>query len=244
MQVYAWMEFQLLISGVLVTEVFDSAPNQTNKTKGQAQGNLSRVTTSNRHTQNKTKTATQHDNFDLNNIDCVPSNAKFFRCGAMPYIFDDNEAVIKMIIKGRSPTMRHVSRNHRVPLDWLFDRMNMDPSIQIKYVDTKHQLADILTKRNFTRDEWNNLLYLFKNQPFQLSLLRSEFQLDQLHQNDGEKDARAERREQDRGKVKADDEPGLACLDKFFDCAESDRVEKPGDTQSTLSNRLVKCKET
>ena len=56
--------------------------------------------------------------------------------------------------------MRHVSRTHRVVLDWLFDRINLDPKIQIKYVDTKHQLADILTKRNFTRDEWNNLLHL------------------------------------------------------------------------------------
>ena len=33
--------------------------------------------------------------------------------------------------------------------------------IQIRYIDTKHQLADILTKGNFTRDEWNNLLHLF-----------------------------------------------------------------------------------
>ena len=32
--------------------------------------------------------------------------------------------------------------------------------IQIRYIDTKHQLADILTKGNFTRDEWNNLLHL------------------------------------------------------------------------------------
>ena len=56
------------------------------------------------------------------------------------------EAVIKMIIKGRSPTMRHVSRSHRVALDWLFDRINLDPKIQIKYIDTKNQLADILTK--------------------------------------------------------------------------------------------------
>ena len=30
------------------------------------------------------------------------------------YAFEDNQAVIKMIIKGRSPTMRHVSRTHRV----------------------------------------------------------------------------------------------------------------------------------
>ena len=32
---------------------------------------------------------------------------------------------------------------------------------QIRYTDTEHQLADILTKGNFTRDERNNLLPLF-----------------------------------------------------------------------------------
>ena len=64
--------------------------------------------------------------------------------------FEYSEAVIKMIIKGRSPTMRHVSRNHRVALDWLFDRSNLEPKIQIKYVDTKNQLADMLTKESFT----------------------------------------------------------------------------------------------
>ena len=57
--------------------------------------------------------------------------------------------------------MRRVSRTHRVALDWLFDRSNLDPQIQIKYVDTKKELADILTKGNFTRDEWNHLLRLF-----------------------------------------------------------------------------------
>ena len=57
--------------------------------------------------------------------------------------------------------MRHVSRTHRVALDWLLDRINLDSKIQIKYVDTKNQLADILTKGSFTRDEWNHLLYLF-----------------------------------------------------------------------------------
>ena len=57
--------------------------------------------------------------------------------------------------------MRHVSRTHRVALDWLFDRINLDPKIQIKYIDTKNQLADILTKGSFTRDEWKHLLNLF-----------------------------------------------------------------------------------
>ena len=66
-----------------------------------------------------------------------------------------------VILHGRSPTMRHVSRTHRVALDWLFDRINLDPRIQIKYVDTKNQLADNLTNGSFTRDEWNRLLCLF-----------------------------------------------------------------------------------
>ena len=38
----------------------------------------------------------------------------------------------------------------RVALDWLFDRINLDSKIQIKYIHTKNQLADILTKGNFT----------------------------------------------------------------------------------------------
>ena len=62
--------------------------------------------------------------------------------------------------------MRHVSRTHRVALDWLFDRINLDPKIQIKYIDTKNQLADILTKGNFTHGEWNHLLTLFNNSDF------------------------------------------------------------------------------
>ena len=71
-----------------------------------------------------------------------------------------------MIIKGRSPTMRHVTRTHRIALDWLFDRINLDSKIQIKYIDTKNQLADILTKGNFTLDEWNHLLCLFNVRHF------------------------------------------------------------------------------
>ena len=97
----------------------------------------------------------------LDNVDFVPSKVPFSHQEALLYVFEDNEAVIKMIIKGRSHTMRHVSRTHRVALDWLFDRINLGPRSKIKYIDTKNQLADILTKGNFTRDEWNHLLCLF-----------------------------------------------------------------------------------
>ena len=97
----------------------------------------------------------------MKDIDSVPSKVQSARQEALLYVFEDNEAVIKLIIKGRSPLMGHVSRTHRVALDWLFDRINQDPKIQIKYIDTKSQLADILTKGSFTRDEWNHLLCLF-----------------------------------------------------------------------------------
>ena len=102
-----------------------------------------------------------HNKIDvMKDIDAVLSNVQSARQEALLYAFEDNEAVIMMIIEGRSPTMRHVSRTHRVALDWLFDRINLDPKIQIKYIDTKNQLADILTKGNFTRDERNHLLNL------------------------------------------------------------------------------------
>ena len=94
---------------------------------------------------------------DLDNVDFLSSNVNSSRQEALLCVFEDNEAVNKMIIKGRSPTMRHVSRTHRVALDWLFDRINLDPNIQIEYIETKNQLADILKKGNFTRDEWNHL---------------------------------------------------------------------------------------
>ena len=108
------------------------------------------------HTIHKRKQSQRAIN-DLDTIDFLPSNVQSSHQEALLYVFEDNEAVIKMIIKGRSPTMRHVSRTHRVALDWLFDRINLDSRIQIKYIDTTKQLADILTKGNFTGDEWNHL---------------------------------------------------------------------------------------
>ena len=90
--------------------------------------------------------------------------------------------------------MRHVSRTHRVALDWLFDRINLDPKIQIKYIDTKNQLADILTRGNFTRDEWNHLLCVFNISHFSSTVCS---------------DTMAKRSQQDSGKerVKAKSRP-------------------------------------
>ena len=127
-----------------------------------------------------------HNKIDvMKDIDVVPSNVQSSRQEALLYLFEDNEAVIKMIIKGRSPTMRHVSRTQRVALDWLFDRINLNSKIQIKYIDTKNQLADILTKGNFTRDEWNHLLSLFNISHFS-STVCSAAMAKRIQQESGE----------------------------------------------------------
>ena len=117
------------------------------------------------HTNHKHKQSQRVINY-LDNVDFIPSNVNSSHQEALLYAFEDNEAVIKMIIKGRRQTMRHVSRTHRVALDWLFESNQFGPVIQIKYIDTKNQLADILTKGNFTRDEWNHLFCLFNNSHF------------------------------------------------------------------------------
>ena len=102
----------------------------------------------------------------LDKVALVPPNVQSSHQESLLHVFEGNGAVIKMINKGRCPTMRHVSRTHRVALDLLFDRVNLDSKFQIKYIDTKNQLADILTNGNFTRDEWNHHLYLFNKSHF------------------------------------------------------------------------------
>ena len=89
--------------------------------------------------------------------------------------------------------MRHVSRTHRVALDWLLDRLNLDSKIQIKCIDTKSQLADILTKGNFTRDEWNHLLSFCNISHFS-STVCSETMAKRLQQESGEERVTAKSR--------------------------------------------------
>ena len=165
---------------------------------------------------------------DLNNVDFISSNVNSSRKEALLYIFEDNEAVIQMIIKGRSPTMRHVSRTLRVALDWLFDRTNLDTKTQIKHIDTKNQFADILTEGNFTRDEWNHLLCLFNISHFFSSINNLE--------------AMSKRRPEDAGeeRVTAKSKPMMNLVSRYS--ARDPNVlaltasESPGKTRSESQN--------
>lgn len=93
----------------------------------------------------------------LSNVDYVPPSLPPLDGQGKLIVLEDNDAVIKMTVKGRSPNLRHVPRTHRVDLDWLFERIREDPGISIRYVGTKTQIADFLTKGQFTAIQWNSL---------------------------------------------------------------------------------------
>ena len=98
----------------------------------------------------------------VRDIDFVPPSAALSSGMSKLFLFEDNEAVIKMCLKGRSPNLRHISRTHRVDLDWLIERIKVDPGIQMKFVGTNQQLADMLTKASFTIQKWNDMLKCIK----------------------------------------------------------------------------------
>ena len=74
-------------------------------------------------------------------------------------IMEDNEAVIKILIKGRSNALRHLHRTHRINIDWLFEIIKQE-NIIIRYVNTKYQLADICTKAFTAAGDWDRLMSL------------------------------------------------------------------------------------
>ena len=72
-----------------------------------------------------------------------------------------------MIIKV-SRTVRHVSRTDRVAFDWLFDKTIWIVKLKSKTSIQKKQLADMLTTRNFARDEKSHVLHLFNIMSFSM----------------------------------------------------------------------------
>ena len=134
----------LRLDGLLALELWDLIVSVL--------GNVSRVSVgSGKPESDVHKRQKSHNKIDeVKDIDLVPSTVQSANREALLYVFEDNEAVIKMIMKGRSPTMRHDSRTHRVALDWLFDRNNLDSKIQIKC--NRHQKP---TRRHLDKGEFH-----------------------------------------------------------------------------------------
>ena len=118
-----------------------------------AKGNLTRPS-GKRH-------SLSHSKDDISMVDHVSSSIPESSFRARRCIFEDSDAVIRKIIKGRSRNLRHESRTHRVDLDWLCERTNLDSAISIRHVRTTEQVADILTNNPCTTVQWQSLIRLF-----------------------------------------------------------------------------------
>ena len=175
---------------------------------------------------------------ELLHVDFVPSNAKCYHEGTKLYMCQDSEAVIKMRMKGRSPNLRHVSRTHRVAVDWLFDRIILYPKNRIRYVDSKNQLADILTRGQFTRDEWNHLLCLFTIRLFS-SRSCTEFNSQSLSEGLAKRQPQGDYDE----RVVAKSEASLKfCIEELYGAINDaifDGIFKPGENRINRSRNDV-----
>ena len=60
-------------------------------------------------------------------------------------IREDNQATIRVMIKGFSPKLRHISRTHRVDISSIKEVLDSD-SVEVVYTDTNEQAADLFTK--------------------------------------------------------------------------------------------------
>ena len=140
--------------------------------------------------------------------------------------FLNNEAVIKTIIKGKSPTMRHVSRTNRVALDRPYHRINLDSKIQIRYVDTKnpaHRLRHIDKKA---------LSHVKNGRIFSICSI-SALSAQQAAPKRCRKECNKEQAKvYDCGKVEANVEPCLASCGKLSYSAECACIKSPHSTKA------------
>ena len=60
-------------------------------------------------------------------------------------IEEDNEATIKIVRKGFSPKLRILTRTHRANLGAIHETVSQ-PDVNLKYISTDKQAADIFTK--------------------------------------------------------------------------------------------------
>ena len=60
-------------------------------------------------------------------------------------IFEDNQATLQITVKGDSKKLRHLSRTHRVAMSWIKEVVDR-PEVEIAYIKTDKQAADIFTK--------------------------------------------------------------------------------------------------
>ena len=101
------------------------------------------------------------DDMDSDNV--TESNLSLRTRSFLNRVFD---RLRKMLDSSPEDSMQDIDK--RSMIWWMFMSVFRTSQIQIKYVDTKNQLADMLTKGSFSRDVWNHLTRLLNIASFSL----------------------------------------------------------------------------
>ena len=93
---------------------------------------------------------------DLDNVDFISSRVHSSRQEALLYVFEQDDH------KGKKPYNETCFQNPQ-SCSWIgcLTESTWTPRFKSNTLTPKSQLADVLTKGNFTRDEWNHLLCFF-----------------------------------------------------------------------------------
>ena len=98
------------------------------------------------------------------NVDWVPPTVPPITGLTKIVVCEDNDAVLKMLKRDRTPKLLHVARTHRVNL--LFAQQAMkDPAYRPRYIKSAEQIADMFTKGSHTAQLWSDLLARAQIQP-------------------------------------------------------------------------------
>ena len=71
-------------------------------------------------------------------------------------------AVIQVVNKEPSPTLRHVTTTLKVNLDWLVERISSDQSLRLRHVRPSKQFANLLIEGTFSSQQRTHLLILWQ----------------------------------------------------------------------------------
>ena len=120
MQDWGWMLSPHLIHGILIVTVLGNTNQESQRTEGPV---YEQTWSSFKPHTIPTRKQSQGVIDDVDNVDFIPSNVNSSHQEALLYVFEDNEAVIKMIMKGKKPDNETCFENPQ-SCSWLVNRSN------------------------------------------------------------------------------------------------------------------------
>ena len=121
-----------------------------------------------------------------------------------------------------------------------FDRINLDPKIQIKRHWHQKPTRRHTDQRKFHTSKMESSSSFVQHQPFQPFSVVLRISAWLVAPKRMAKRMQEQKEKHGCGEIQANgDEPGHFCLFKFFSCEQSDCVEKPGYIQSSKSTGWI-----